>query len=31
MPGPGGKGIMHAEIHIGNSIIMMGEESAEQK
>ena len=26
MPGPGGKGIMHAELRIGNSIIMMGEE-----
>ena len=25
--GPGGKGIMHAEIHIGNSTIMIGEES----
>ena len=27
MPGPDGKGVMHAEILIGNSIIMMGEES----
>ena len=30
MPGPGGKGIMHAEIRIGNSIIMMGEENPQQ-
>ncbi len=27
MPGPDGKGVMHAELRIGNSIIMMGEES----
>lgn len=27
MPGPDNKGVMHAEILIGNSIIMMGEES----
>jgi PhnB protein len=27
MPGPDGKGVMHAEIRIGTSIIMMGEES----
>lgn len=27
MPGPDGKGIMHAEILIGNSIIMMNEEN----
>jgi PhnB protein len=27
MPGPDGKGVMHAEIMIGNSIIMMGEEN----
>jgi PhnB protein len=27
MPGPDGKGVMHAEIQIGNSIIMMGEEN----
>ncbi len=27
MPGPDGKGVMHAEILIGNSIIMMGEEN----
>jgi uncharacterized glyoxalase superfamily protein PhnB len=26
MPGPDGKGVMHAEIRIGNSIVMMGEE-----
>jgi PhnB protein len=30
MPGPDGKGIMHAELKIGNSIIMMGEESPNQ-
>jgi PhnB protein len=27
MPGPDGKGIMHAELLIGDSIIMMGEEN----
>jgi PhnB protein len=27
MPGPDGKGVMHAELLIGNSIIMMGEEN----
>lgn len=27
MPGPDGKGIMHAEVRIGSSIIMMGEEN----
>lgn len=27
MPGPDGKGVMHAELMIGDSIIMMGEES----
>ncbi|MBI5634778.1 MAG: VOC family protein [Nitrospirae bacterium] len=27
MPGPDGKGVMHAEIMIGDSIIMMGEEN----
>jgi len=26
MPGPQGRGVMHAEIKIGNSIIMMGDE-----
>jgi PhnB protein len=26
MPGPGGKGIMHASVKIGNSNIMLGEE-----
>lgn len=26
MPGPDGKGVMHAEIQIGDSIFMMGEE-----
>lgn len=26
MPGPEGKGIMHAELKIGNSIIMLGDE-----
>lgn len=26
MPGPEGKGVMHAELKIGNSIIMMGDE-----
>jgi uncharacterized glyoxalase superfamily protein PhnB len=30
MPGPGGKGVMHAEIRIGNSIIMMGEEHPQE-
>ena len=30
MPGPDGKGVMHAEIQIGNSIIMMGEENPQQ-
>jgi PhnB protein len=30
MPGPDGKGVMHAEIQIGNSIIMMGEEHPQQ-
>ena len=29
MPGPDGKGVMHAELQIGNSIIMMGEECPE--
>ena len=27
MPGPDGKGVMHAELQIGDSIIMMGEEN----
>ncbi|HXV80072.1 MAG TPA: VOC family protein [Candidatus Binatia bacterium] len=27
MPGPNGKGVMHAELRIGDSIIMMGEEN----
>ncbi len=27
MPGPDGKGVMHAELQIGDSIVMMGEES----
>ena len=27
MPGPDGKGVMHAELKIGTSIIMMGEEN----
>lgn len=26
MPGPDGKGVMHAEVQIGDSIIMMGDE-----
>lgn len=30
MPGPDGKGVMHAEIRIGNSIIMMGEEHPQE-
>ena len=30
MPGPDGEGVMHAEIRIGDSIIMMGEESPQQ-
>lgn len=29
MPGPDGKGVMHAELQIGDSIIMMGEENPE--
>jgi PhnB protein len=29
MPGPDGQGVMHAELIIGNSIIMMGEECEE--
>jgi uncharacterized glyoxalase superfamily protein PhnB len=27
MPGPDGKGVMHAELRIGSSILMMGEEN----
>ena len=27
MPGPNGKGIMHAELHLGNSTIMLTEEN----
>ncbi len=30
MPGPDDKGVMHAEIRIGDSIIMMGEEHPQQ-
>ncbi len=30
MPGPDGKGVMHAEIRIGSSIIMMGEENPQE-
>jgi len=30
MPGPDGKGVMHAELQIGNSIIMMSEEYPQQ-
>lgn len=30
MPGPDGKGVMHAEVRIGNSIFMMGEENPQQ-
>ncbi len=30
MPGPDGKGVMHAELLIGDSIIMMGEENPQQ-
>jgi PhnB protein len=29
MPGPDGQGVMHAELIIGNSILMMGEECEE--
>jgi len=30
MPGPDGKGVMHAEIQIGNSIVMMSDEQPQQ-
>jgi len=30
MPGPDGKGVMHAEVQIGNSIFMMGEENPQE-
>ena len=30
MPGPDGKGVMHAELQIGSSIIMMGEENPQE-
>ncbi len=30
MPGPDGKGVMHAEVLIGASIVMMGEENPQQ-
>jgi PhnB protein len=30
MPGPDGKGVMHAEIQIGNSILMMSDENPQQ-
>lgn len=30
MPGPDGKGVMHAELRIGNSIVMMGEEHPQE-
>lgn len=30
MPGPDGKGVMHAELRIGDSIIMMSEENPQQ-
>lgn len=31
MPGPNGKGVMHAELMIGDSIVMMGEENPDTK
>jgi PhnB protein len=30
MPGPGGQGVMHAELKIGNSLIMLGDENPHQ-
>ena len=30
MPGPDGKGVMHAEVQVGDSIIMMGEENPQE-
>ena len=30
MPGPDGKGIMHAEVQIGNSMVMMSDENPQQ-
>ena len=30
MPGPDGKGVMHAELMIGNSLIMMGDENPQE-
>jgi len=30
MPGPDGKGIMHAEVLVGDSIVMMGDENPQQ-
>ena len=30
MPGPDGKGVMHAEVRIGTSIIMMGDEQPQE-
>lgn len=30
VPGPGGKGVMHAELRIGDTIIMMGDENPQQ-
>lgn len=30
MPGPDGKGVMHAEVQVGDSIIMMGDEHPQE-
>ena len=30
MPGPDGRGVMHAELQIGTSIVMLGEENPQQ-